>query len=151
MRLASLFKAWSQIVHMLIPEMAALQTQLDHVCKVCEADEVVLFEQNTFLLIANASTRTFTDNHRFEKLSNIVKQFKLSCAKMKQKMDQFTVTNVAFNAVVEQFLDHSFIMVVASTDRVRPAAISVNLAACRKHFGQLKAETESGMTFGTHL
>jgi len=39
----TLFKAWSQIVYALIPDVEQLETQLEHICNVCEADEVVLF------------------------------------------------------------------------------------------------------------
>lgn len=39
---------------------------------------MVLFEKSTFLVIANHTTKQMADPHRFEKISNIVKQFKLS-------------------------------------------------------------------------
>lgn len=45
----------------------------------CDADEVVLFEKSTFLVISNSTRKAHGDVHRFEKVSNIVKQFKLSC------------------------------------------------------------------------
>ena len=72
-------QAWSSIVYSLIPRITALEQQLDRFCKVCEADEVVLFERATFLVISHASTKSHEDVHRFEKISNIIKQFKLSC------------------------------------------------------------------------
>lgn len=73
-------QAWSSIVYSLIPNINALENQLDQFCQVCEADEVVLFERATFLVIAHAQTTEHDDVHRFEKISNIVKQFKLSCS-----------------------------------------------------------------------
>lgn len=60
--------------------------------KLSEATEVVLFERATFLVIAHVNGSETVSNdrdqhapppppdvHRFEKISNIVKQFKLSC------------------------------------------------------------------------
>ena len=41
--------------------------------------QVVLFERATFLVISSATRREHRDIHRFEKISNIIKQFKLSC------------------------------------------------------------------------
>ena len=41
-----------------------------------------MFEKATFLVIAHAERNEHQDVHRFEKISNIVKQFKLSCLKM---------------------------------------------------------------------
>jgi hypothetical protein len=38
-----------------------------------------LFEKATFLVLATAGTRRYRDIHRFEKLSTLFKQFKLTC------------------------------------------------------------------------
>lgn len=56
-----------------------LQTHLSRFAEICESDEVVLFERATFLEISRATRVEHEDIHRFEKISNIVKQFKLSC------------------------------------------------------------------------
>ena len=50
----TLYKAWSEIVTNLIPNIRMLETQLNKFCKVCDADEVVLFERATFLVISHA-------------------------------------------------------------------------------------------------
>ena len=44
----TLYRAWSQMVHALIPNRDSLQTHLDKLCAVCQADEVVLFERAPF-------------------------------------------------------------------------------------------------------
>lgn len=44
-----------------------------------ECDEVLLFERSTFLIISCCERATHHDEHRFEKVSNIIKGFKLSC------------------------------------------------------------------------
>jgi Ras-related GTP-binding protein A/B len=66
-------------VHCLIPNIRVLESHLDHFCRICDADEVVLFERTTFLVIATAATIPHQDHHRFEKISNIIKQFNLGC------------------------------------------------------------------------
>merc|ERR1712170_110389 len=73
----TLFKAWSAIVYSLIPNVTILEQQLRSFADICEADEVVLFERATFLVINHATLRPHADKHRFEKISNIIKQFKL--------------------------------------------------------------------------
>jgi Ras-related GTP-binding protein A/B len=108
----TLYKAWSEIVTNLIPNIGLLETHLNNFCRICDADEVVLFERATFLVISHAqasdnpsedekveSTPNGTmvppdhikrtqhfDPHRFEKISNIVKQFKLSCGKAQSQV-----------------------------------------------------------------
>lgn len=75
----TLYRAWSVIVYSLIPNISVLESALQEFCRLCRADEVVLFERTTFLVISAAQTKQHLDIHRFEKISNIVKQFKLSC------------------------------------------------------------------------
>jgi len=144
----TLFKAWSQIVYSLIPDIDKLEKQLEHICDVCEADEIVLFEKNTFLLISHSSKRNMHDSHRFEKISNIVKQFKLSCGKVKTSFRSFQVKNSLFSAVIEPFLHHSFVMVVVSDQNVPAAATAANLWAARSHFADI---SKGGASFGAHL
>merc|ERR1719375_1462749 len=144
----TLFKAWSQIVYSLIPDIDQLGKHLEHICNVCEADEVVLFEKNTFLLISHSSRKVMQDSHRFEKISNIVKQFKLSCGKVKTSFRSFQVKNSLFAATIEPFLQHSFVMVVVSDPNIHSAATATNLWAARNHFSQL---ARSGAAFGAHL
>jgi Ras-related GTP-binding protein A/B len=144
----TLFKAWSQIVYSLIPDIGQLESQLNHLCQVCEADEVVLFEKNTFLLISQSARRTMQDSHRFEKISNIVKQFKLSCGKVKTNFRSFQFKNSMFSATIEPFLQHSFIMIVVSDPKINQAATAANLWAARSHFTEL---AKAGAGFGAHL
>ena len=51
----TLYKAWSEIVTNLIPNISVLQSHLDDFCRVCDADEVVLFERATFLVISHST------------------------------------------------------------------------------------------------
>ena len=76
----TLYKAWSAVVHALIPNVAVLEDKLASLADACDADEAVLFERSSFLVISAAARRPHPDIHRFEKISNIVKQFKLACS-----------------------------------------------------------------------
>ena len=82
-------QAWSSIVYMLIPNVAEVERSLGEFADIMEANEVLLFEKSTFLIIAHAQRTEHRDVHRFEKISNIIKQFKLSCIKLAA---QFTVS-----------------------------------------------------------
>ncbi len=46
----TLYKAWSQIVHELIPNSVQLEKSLKDFADVIEADEILLFEKTTFLV-----------------------------------------------------------------------------------------------------
>ena len=91
----SLYRAWSQIVCSLLPNMATYETNLIKFKQLIDAYEIVLFEKTTFLVICSsngtvtppgssgASSSIVVDPKRFEKISNIMKNFKQSCTKLK--------------------------------------------------------------------
>ena len=53
----TLYKAWSEIVTNLIPNIGVLERHLSDFCGICDADEVVLFERATFLVISHAQAQ----------------------------------------------------------------------------------------------
>jgi len=227
----TLYKAWSEIVTTLIPNIGLLQSHLKDFCQMCDADEVVLFEKATFLVISSShgnsddggvqididkgetikdgteevdatvtgdidglteslhalsssriqdeqsgakidqlptettvveddldgsfeydaddnrrvAPRTtvsavsrkpsrLLDAHRFEKISNIVKQFKLSCGKAQSLFQGMEVRNRKFSAFIDAFTSNCYIMVIVSDPRVHPTAINQNIENARKHF-----------------
>ena len=135
----TLYKAWSAIVHSLVPNIRMLESHLNTFCDVCEADEVVLFERATFLVISHSSNedRRSRDVHRFEKISNIIKQFKLSCSKSHSQFRSMEVRNADFVAFIEELTGNTYMMVVVSDDTVQSEATRINIAAARTHFEQL--------------
>ncbi|KAI0075265.1 hypothetical protein K474DRAFT_1709159 [Panus rudis PR-1116 ss-1] len=54
----SLYRAWSRIVHTLIPNASVLSKHLTTLASACSATEVVLFERTTFLVIATSIQST---------------------------------------------------------------------------------------------
>jgi Ras-related GTP-binding protein A/B len=56
---------------------------------------VVLFERATFLVISHALQSQHYDAHRFEKISNIIKQFKLSVSKTQAQFQGMEVRSTA--------------------------------------------------------
>jgi len=57
----TLYKAWSEIVTNLIPNIGVLESHLDDFCRICDADEVVLFERATFLVISHSHGKKLTN------------------------------------------------------------------------------------------
>jgi Ras-related GTP-binding protein A/B len=147
----TLYKAWSEIVTNLIPNISLLETHLNNFCRICDSDEVVLFERATFLVIAHAEKSDETpdesvgrnrhvkrtehfDSHRYEKISNIVKQFKLSCGKAQSQFQGMQVRNSRFSAFIDAFTANTYIMVIVSDPTVHAAATLLNIQNARDHF-----------------
>mmetsp|Transcript_811 Transcript_811/g.1859 ORF Transcript_811/g.1859 Transcript_811/m.1859 type:complete len:408 (+) Transcript_811:107-1330(+) len=234
----TLYKAWSEIVTNLIPNIRLLEAHLNKFCRICDADEVVLFERATFLVISQAQGENNSDDglledvvaatppssltdhprdikvvydnaglspsrttggtgedtagemavsnsvdamtasssagglpstslgyppseipadldsaaitpnpphrhhsrtphfdaHRFEKISNIIKQFKLSCGKAQSQFQGMQVQNSRFTAYIDQFTANTYIMVIVSNPSVHTAATLWNIQNARNDF-----------------
>jgi len=130
----TLYKAWSSIVYALVPNVDILEQNLAKFCKIAQADEVVLFEKATFLVISHATAREHGDVHRYEKISNIIKQFKLSCSKSQAQFKSMEVQNRNFTAFIDQFTINTYIMIVLTEPKLQSAAINLNLQVVRPYF-----------------
>ncbi|XP_056664707.1 ras-related GTP-binding protein B isoform X3 [Monodelphis domestica] len=115
----TLYKAWSSIVYQLIPNVQQLEMNLRNFAQIIEADEVLLFERATFLVISHYQCKEQRDVHRFEKISNIIKQFKLSCSKLAASFQSMEVRNSNFAAFIDIFTSNTYVMVVMSDPSIR--------------------------------
>jgi len=140
----TLYKAWSSIVYALVPNVDKLENQLHKFCSLCGADEVVLFEKATFLVISHATQKQHADVHRFEKISNIIKQFKLSCSKSKSLFKSMEVTNKNFTAFIDVFTTNTYAMIIMSNPKIQPAATKLNISCARQHFEKFVAQYNIG-------
>jgi len=134
----TLYKAWSSIVYMLIPNVNAIEEYLHRFAELLDADEVLLFERATFLVISHCQLKPHRDHHRFEKISNIVKQFKLSCSKVAASFQSMEVRNQYFAAYIDLFTTNTYVMVVMSNQTVCPTATLMNIRSARKQFEKLE-------------
>eukprot|EP01112_Ceratiomyxa_fruticulosa_P010984 TRINITY_DN293_c0_g2_i10.p1 TRINITY_DN293_c0_g2~~TRINITY_DN293_c0_g2_i10.p1 ORF type:complete len:306 (-),score=47.61 TRINITY_DN293_c0_g2_i10:244-1161(-) len=140
----TLYKAWSMIVYSLVPNVKTLEQHLERFCEIAEADEVVLFERATFLVIAHATHKPYIDVHRFEKISNIIKQFKLSCSKSQAQFQSMEVRNSNFAAFIDVFTSNTYIMVIMSDPNITAAATLINIDVARSHFEKIISQTSAG-------
>ncbi|XP_077554190.1 ras-related GTP binding A/B [Haemaphysalis longicornis] len=135
----TLYKAWSSIVYTLIPNVQQLESNLQQFTNIIDASEVLLFERATFLIISHCQRRPHHDVHRFEKVSNIIKQFKLSCSKLAAQFHSMEVRNGSFAAFIDLFTPNTYIMVVMADPAMPSAATLINIKNARKHFEKLES------------
>jgi Ras-related GTP-binding protein A/B len=110
-----------------------MEQRLEEFAAILDADEVLLFERATFLVIAKAQLTAHKDVHRFEKVSNIIKQFKLSCryvyifahstfihiySKLGSQFECMEVRNNNFAAFIDSFTSNTYMMLVLSDGSV---------------------------------
>jgi len=130
----TLYHAWSKIVYAMLPNVHELEGQLSRFSKVCGASEVVLFERSSFLVISYANLLPHDDNHRFEKVSNIIKQFKLSCGKAHAHLEKMEIRNSNFTAFVSLLTSNTYIMVITADSTLQSPMVYININAVKPHF-----------------
>ncbi|KAJ8920731.1 hypothetical protein NQ315_004870 [Exocentrus adspersus] len=144
----TLYRAWSSIVYMLIPNVKELENSLQQFANIVDADEVLLFEKATFLVISHCQRKHHRDVHRFEKVSNIIKQFKLSCSKLAAQFQSMEVRNSAFAAYIDMFTSNTYVMVCMSDPQIPSEVTLINIRNARKHFEKLEKVSSSASTLG---
>jgi Ras-related GTP-binding protein A/B len=136
----TLYKAWSAIVYQLIPNVQHIEHSLKTFINLIDADEVLLFEKATFLVISHCENRQMPhpDVHRFEKISNIIKQFKLSCSKVSSNFNSMEVRNSMFAAYIDGFTTNTYVMVIMSDPTIPSSATVMNIKNAKRTFEALE-------------
>ncbi len=137
----TLYQAWSKIAHCLIPKIDKIEEGLKQLCKLCAADELVLFERSTFLEISHIEAKPHKDPHRFEKISNIIKQFKLSLFATNYQFQEMMVKNSKFRAYLLEFTKSTYLMVIISNTDVEETALKINIDALRPYYEKIVSGT----------
>lgn len=159
----SLYKAWSLIVCSLIPNMNLFNSSLLKFNKILDADEIILFEKTTFLVIsstasiqhqmqlqssADATSSDALDPKRFEKISNIIKTYKQSTSKLRANFQNLVIRGSnGLQFFIDILTDNLFIMIVLKdrNDNTKfvntheDLVISENIKAARKLFEKIEA------------
>ncbi|KAG6862085.1 hypothetical protein C0995_007215 [Termitomyces sp. Mi166 len=146
----SLYKAWSSIVHTLIPNAAVLSKHLATFATACSATEVILFERTTFLVIATSSSGS-VDQHdlnqhqleptRYERTSELVKAFKHSCSRVREEFHSLEMELYDFTAVLDEMTKNTYVLVIVHEPTIETAALKLNIRMARKKFEELQGDS----------
>ncbi|KZT39271.1 hypothetical protein SISSUDRAFT_1020509 [Sistotremastrum suecicum HHB10207 ss-3] len=154
----SLYKAWSRIVHTLIPNAAAFSKHLTTFANACSASEVIMFERTTFLVVATSKVQSSAvpvpppaaepsdlsltmDDKRYERTSEIIKEFKYSCSRLREEFHSLELELPEFTAVLDELTKNTYILVVVHDPTIETAAIQMNIRLIRDKFEELQADT----------
>jgi Ras-related GTP-binding protein A/B len=131
----SLYKAWTEIVSSLVMDMNLLKNCLDKLAEACCAEEVILFEKSTFLLTCHFSAKDNPDDQRFEKISHIIKKFKLSCLNSKSNFNAMTIRTKNFTTYLNEFTKSTYVMMIFDNSHSNiQELVKLNLEISKKAF-----------------
>eukprot|EP01147_Barroeca_monosierra_P010112 gene10112-2278_t len=142
----TLYTAWSEICTSLLPGLRTYQKNLNTLMHSVDAKEVVLFERRTFLTVAKESRAPIISTgesdeqspQRYEKVGTVLKQLKLSSAKLMGEFCRLQVRNKSFSAFMSPFTSTTLILVIM--DRPEHGALmDINLQLASAHFESLQS------------
>lgn len=144
----SLYRAWSRIVHSLIPNANILSKHLSTLAQACSATEVILFERTTFLVVATSSEtdQDAEDPHkldgaRYERTSELIKAFKYSCAITRREFHSLEVELSEFTAVLDELTRNTYVLIVVHNPTIETAALKMNICLARSKFEELQTDS----------
>lgn len=145
----SLYKAWSLIVCSLIPNMNLFNSNLVKFNQILDAEEIILFEKTTFLIISSTSQqennqKVDLDPKRFEKISNIIKTYKQSISKLRTNFTNLIIRGSNNNYFyIDILTDNMYIMIIlkdkeCQENQHEELLILENIKAARKWFEKIE-------------
>ncbi|KAJ2846492.1 hypothetical protein IWW36_004327, partial [Coemansia brasiliensis] len=136
----TLYRAWSQIVYTLVPNMAVIKQHLRNFCQLADATEVVLYERSTFLVVC-CSTAAEADedlvNEKYMGVSQIIKTYRNICQQNQSIFRNIHVRNKQYSLFIEPFTKSTYILVITVDPEIEPAVTKANIDAARDHFIKL--------------
>ncbi|KAA6413179.1 MAG: GTP-binding gtr1 [Lasallia pustulata] len=147
----SLYKAWGNIVHSLIPNLEHLENYLKNLANVIDAEEIVLFERTTFLTVTSYTSEAGAQNpynDRLERLSNIIKTFRHSLAKntssstSSHQFKDFTVKSPRFNIAIYHFTTNTYVLLVFPPGEAAANCTRLNVQVARDSFAALELDAK---------
>ncbi|ELP84802.1 hypothetical protein EIN_283380 [Entamoeba invadens IP1] len=134
----TLYFAWSSITYSLIPMINEVETKLNQFCNFIEADEIVVYEASSLLVMSYSSRVEFSESRRFENVSTSIKSFDHSCAELKKtKFKNFQVCLPDKKIYFDSFTSSTYIMVIFSNKALTFANVALNVNAVRDEFENL--------------
>lgn len=149
----SLYKAWAEIIHDLIPNLSQIEAHLSTLGNLIDAEEILLFERSSFLVVSSWTSSVGIQNptkDRFERLSNIIKNFKQTTARYTgtpKSAEQFILLELKlprFCLFAIKFTTNTYLMVVIPPGEARFNSALESAKSARAMFEELDAPIKLG-------
>ncbi|TYJ55622.1 hypothetical protein B9479_003654 [Cryptococcus floricola] len=157
--------AWSSIIHTLIPNISLITSHLTYLRDLCLSVEAVLFEAETFLVIAKSGSPLDCDPsdldqvemkngvkeldaQRFEKISEIIKGFRKVCQRNHEQYQGFECKFEDCTVVLEPLTRNTFILLISTDPRTEPGLMLYNIHQAQGHMAEFGGRMSLGRKCG---
>ncbi|KAN0099770.1 Gtr1/RagA G protein conserved region domain containing protein [Hyaloscypha variabilis] len=153
----SLYKAWAEIIHDLVPNLDQIEKHLGELGEMIEAEEVLLFERSSFLVVSSWCSAIGAMNptsDRFERFSNIIKNFKQTTSRYTgtpKSAEQFSLLEMKlpnFSLFIVKFTTNTYLSVCLPPGEERFNSAMENCYIARNKFEDLDAPAKKSADRG---
>ena len=131
----SLYNAWSQIIQSMIPVLKHMKRGIRDFGSINDCEEIVLFEKETFLIVANYTKNGTPEDvcyGRYEQITGIFKSLKLNCKN--EDLDSIRMENSHFSAALENYTPNTYILIIKKPNQIPLNTVLFNLEVVRRNF-----------------
>ena len=138
----SLYTAWAGITGILAKNLKEINALLKKFALVNDAEEVILFEKNSFLTLTyyNKKESPEKDSDKFERISHIIKKFKLGCMGLNKNFQTMIIRFNIYLTYLEEFTKSTYIMVTINSNKTNLELLKLNIALSVKVFKEKLGE-----------
>ena len=131
----SLYTPWREIMSNMVINKDILINGLKFLLEACDADEIFLFERNTFLCICSVDNGINKNREeRTKKISFLIKKLKQALNKNKSN---FSCLKLKLNNIMvyfEEFSKYSYIMILNQKPKINYECLYLNICILRENF-----------------
>lgn len=130
----STYIAFSNILSEVVKKKEIIKKFLEEYGKACGADEVIIFDRKTFLVIASYSGKEFKNEERMETISYLMKKFKSPNSEVTNKFSELVINNKVNTIYLDEFTRNSYILVALSNKKISLELLKLNMKFGKKEF-----------------
>ncbi|KAG9015118.1 GTP-binding protein gtr1 [Tulasnella sp. JGI-2019a] len=79
------------------------------------------------------------DPYRFNKISEIIKSFKISCTKLQEQFNGLEIRYPTYTALLEILTANTYVLIIVADPTIQSAALKLNVRLAREKFDELQA------------
>ena len=121
-----------------------IQKGLKYLLEACDADEIFLIEQNTFLCIYSVDNgQNEKKEERIKKISFLIKKLKLAIRKCKADFSYIKMKMNNIMVYFEEFINYTYIMILSQRPKINCAVLEINISILKRKL--LEQEQNDGL------
>ena len=138
----SLYIAWQEITSSLLYDKSRIENGLKLFAEICNVNEVILLEPNTFLIFSHFSKNNNRDNTRFYQISKSLKKIYYSFSHNNYNLKSFSIHGKEFMIIFEKLVSNANIMIIVDDLNITQELVSLNIALVREEFEKFFKENK---------